>query len=56
MHRIKQILNRRGSAFIENGLWIILFSLAVAAVVYTLGGETSNAFERIVERVQDIGG
>lgn len=56
MHRFKQLFNRRGNAFIENALWIVLFSFVVGVVVYSLGGETSNAFERVIDKITSIGG
>lgn len=47
--------DRRGSAFLENALWIILFVLAIAPFILSLASATGAKFEEMAGRVSEVG-
>ncbi len=49
---INILLDERGSAFIENALWIALFVLVVASAVGSLAATTKNALNNQVEKIK----
>ncbi|MCL6479094.1 MAG: hypothetical protein K6T65_11880 [Peptococcaceae bacterium] len=47
--------DQRGSSFLENALWIILFVLAIAPFVLNLATATGSKFESMAERIGEVG-
>lgn len=48
---IKILLDERGSAFIENMLWIGLFVLVVAVAVSELAGATTGVIQEMINKI-----
>ena len=56
VRNIKRVLqDERGSQFIENALWIILFTFAVAILVGNLADATSIKFQQMTQRIEQVG-
>ncbi|NHM28081.1 hypothetical protein G7K71_14050 [Desulfofundulus sp. TPOSR] len=49
------LANESGSSFLENMLWIALFTLAVGAGVATLTGATKAKLGEIVNKINGVG-
>ncbi|SMB95710.1 Flp pilus assembly protein, pilin Flp [Thermanaeromonas toyohensis ToBE] len=53
---MKKILrDQRGSTFIENALWIILFVLAISPFLVTLATAIGTKFTEMASRINSIG-
>jgi hypothetical protein len=51
----KLVSDERGSSFLENALWIILFVLTIAAFTANLADATGQKFEELRNRITQIG-
>lgn len=51
----KLIFDERGSSFLENALWIILFVLTVAGFTAALADATGQKFEELKSRITQVG-
>ena len=47
--------DQRGSSFLENALWIILFVLTIAPFVLSLATTTGSKFEGMAGRIGEVG-
>lgn len=47
--------DERGSSFLENALWIILFILAVAPMIAGVATTTGNKFGAMTDRIGQVG-
>lgn len=56
MRLMKKLLrDQRGSTFIENALWIILFVLAISPFLVTLATAIGTKFTEMASRINAIG-
>ncbi|WP_161485024.1 hypothetical protein [Neomoorella mulderi] len=49
------LADRRGSSFIENALWIILFVLTISPFILTLATAIGTKFTEMVSKINAIG-
>jgi len=52
---LKLLSGERGSAFLENALWIILFTLTIAVMVTSLASATGTKFGELTDRIGQVG-
>lgn len=53
---LKRLLgDERGSSFLENALWLILFTLTIAAFVASLASVTGEKISELTNRVGEVG-
>lgn len=54
--RAREMLAReRGSTFIENAMWIILFVLGISPFIVTLAAAIGSKFVEMASRINSIG-
>ncbi|MEW6300795.1 MAG: hypothetical protein AB1671_24195 [Thermodesulfobacteriota bacterium] len=52
---LKLLSGERGSVFLENALWIILFTLTIAVMVTGLASATGTKFGELTDRIGQVG-
>ncbi|OIQ59741.1 hypothetical protein MOTE_09970 [Moorella thermoacetica] len=48
-------LDERGNTFLENALWIILFTLAVGTMIGSLATATKGKIQEMIDRISGVG-
>ena len=52
---LKLLSDERGSTFLENALWIILFTLTIAVMVTGLASVAGTKFGELTDRIGQVG-
>lgn len=51
----KVVSSKRGSAFLENGLWIALCVLALVPAIIGLASAISDSMQGMIGRIEEVG-
>lgn len=51
----RAISSKRGSAFLENGLWIALCVLALVPAIIGLASAISDSMQGMIGRIEEVG-
>lgn len=49
-------LDDRGDAFLQNALWIALFTLAVGTMIGGLAAATKEKIQAMIDQIRGVGG
>ncbi len=55
MDLTKTLSSKRGSAFLENSLWIALCVLALVPMIIGLAAAISGSMEGMIGRIEEVG-